>query len=531
MSENGDKTLQITETALRDGQQSLLASRLRQEELLEACPALERVGYWALEVWGGASYDACLRFLREDPWERLRALRRALPHSQLSMLLRGQSLVGYRHYADDVVRAFVRRAADNGIDLFRCFDALNDTRNLATAIEAVRRAGRHAQGALCYTTGPGYEHNYYIERGRELAELGCHSLAIKDMAGLLTPYRAAELVSALQANTGLAVHLHSHTTTGLAAMNHIKAVEAGCRHLDTALSPLAGGNSHPASESIVAAFADTLYATGLDLAAMAEAADILRRARARHADMESPLRGIDARVLHSQVPGGMIASLAQQLRENDALERLDEVMSEIPRVRAELGHPPLVTPSAQLVATQAVLNVLTGTRYATLTDEVRRYLRGHYGRPPSPPDETLLALALLEGEAISERPADLIGPELNGDDSEAHLSAVLLPEAWARFERGATAEADEVAKPLEKAPQANDSPGVVSAPLSGHVVALQVQEGDRVCPGTPLLLLEAMKMQSHIPATTAGIIGCIHTVAGAHVQRGDALITIKPFED
>ncbi len=524
MSGNGEKPLRITETALRDGQQSLLASRLQRGEMLEACTALERVGYWAIEVWGGASFDACLRFLHEDPWDRLRALRRALPHSRLSMLLRGQSLVGYRHYADDVVRAFIRRAADNGIDLFRCFDALNDSRNLATAISAVLESGRHAQGALCYTTGPGYDLDYYMKLGRELAALGCHSLAIKDMAGLLTPYRAAELVTALQADTNLPVHLHSHATTGLAAMNHLKAVEAGCRHLDTALSPLAGGNSHPATESITAAFADTPYATALNIEAMAEAAEILRRARARHAEMESPLRGIDARVLHAQVPGGMIASLAQQLRENRALERLDEVMAEIPRVRAELGHPPLVTPSAQLVATQAVLNVLSGQRYATLTDQVRRYLLGHYGRPPSPPDEPLLARALLDGEAISDRPADHIAPELGGDESEAHLNEVLLPEAWAIYQRGG----DALSEPM--AIQPIDEPGVVSAPLSGLVLAVQVSEGDRVCPGTPLLLLEAMKMQSHIPAPSAGIIERIHTAAGAEVQRGEPLITIKPLE-
>ncbi len=418
--------VQITDTVLRDGHQSLIATRMRTEDMLPICAALDDIGYWSLEAWGGATYDACLRFLKEDPWERLRALRAALPNTRLQMLLRGQNLLGYRHYADDVVRAFVLRAAANGMDVFRIFDALNDLRNLRTAVEATKEAGKHAQGTICYTTSPVHTTAGLVGLGKELAAMGCDSIAIKDMAGLLTPTATEELVKGLFDVVGLPVHLHSHATSGLAEMCQLKAIEAGCRHIDTAISSFAGGTSHPPTESMVAALHETPYDTGLDLGKLQAIGGYFREVRKKYAAFESEFTGVDTRVQVNQVPGGMISNLANQLREQNALDRFDEVMAEIPRVRADLGYPPLVTPTSQIVGTQAVLNVLTGNRYQTVTNEVKRYLQGGYGQPPAAINAALRLQAVGNAEFVEGRPADLLKPEL--DSLRAEIGALATSE-------------------------------------------------------------------------------------------------------
>ncbi len=402
----------ITDTILRDAHQSLIATRMRTEDMLPVCDKLDAVGYWSLEMWGGATFDACIRFLKEDPWERLRKLREALPNTRLQMLLRGQNLLGYRHYSDDVVRAFVARAAEGGIDVFRIFDALNDVRNLRTSIEAVKAAGKHAQGTICYTTSPVHDTAAFVAMARELAALGCDSIAIKDMAGLLTPAATVELVEALGEAVELPLHLHSHATSGLASMCQLKAIESGCRHIDTAISTFAGGTSHPPTESMVAALRGTEYDTGLDLEQLQEIGLYFFAVRKKYARFESDYTGVDTRVQVNQIPGGMISNLANQLREQAALERMDEVLAEVPRVRKDLGYPPLVTPTSQIVGTQAVLNVLSGERYKTITNEVKLYLQGRYGKAPGPVDERLRQQAIGNEEVIDCRPADLLPPEM-----------------------------------------------------------------------------------------------------------------------
>ena len=346
--------VKITETILRDAHQCLIATRMRTEDMIDACPRLDKVGFWSLEVWGGATFDACVRYLKEDPWARLRTLRKALPNTRLQMLLRGQNLLGYRHYADDVVRTFIERAVDNGIDVFRIFDALNDLRNIETSISTVKSLGKHAQGTICYTTSPVHHINDFVAVGKELANLGCDSIAIKDMAGLLTPAITAELISALIREINVPIHLHSHATSGLAGLCQYKAVENGCRHIDTAISAFAEGASHPSTETMVAAFKQTDYDTGLDLNALLDIADYFYEVRKKYHQYESEGTKTDVRVQINQVPGGMISNLHHQLKAQNALNKLPEVLAEIPRVREDLGYPPLVTPTSQIVGTQAV---------------------------------------------------------------------------------------------------------------------------------------------------------------------------------
>lgn len=404
--------IQITELVLRDGHQSLIATRLRTDDMLPICGALDAIGFWSLEVWGGATFDACVRFLKEDPWERLRRLREALPNTRLQMLLRGQNLLGYRHYADDVVEAFVARAAANGIDVFRIFDALNDVRNLETTVAAVKRSGKHAQGTICYTTSPAHDTAAFVRQAKRMADMGCDSIAIKDMGGLLTPQATGELVAALKKQLGLPVFLHSHSTSGLASMCQWVAVQNGVDHLDTAISAFAGGTSHPATESMVAALRGTPHDTGLDVARLQPIAEHFREVRRKYHQFESEFTREDVSVQINQVPGGMMSNLANQLREQGALDRIHEVFAEIPRVRADLGYIPLVTPTSQIVGTQAVMNVLAGERYKSITNEVKRFLLGHYGAAPAPVDEDLRRLAVGDGEAVDVRPADLLKPEL-----------------------------------------------------------------------------------------------------------------------
>lgn len=407
------KKIEVTDVVLRDAHQSLIATRLRTEDMLPICEKLDQVGYWSLEVWGGATFDACVRFLKEDPWERLRQLRAALPNTRLQMLLRGQNLLGYRHYADDVVEAFVAKAAANGIDVFRVFDALNDVRNLETAMRAVKKAGKHAQGTICYTTSPVHTPELFVKQAKALQAMGADSIAIKDMAGLLTPYATEALVKAIKANVDLPLVIHSHSTSGLAPLCQLKAIEAGADRIDTAISSFASGTSHPATESQVAALKGSDYDTGLDLELLSDIADYFRDVRKKYHQFESEFTREDVAVQISQVPGGMMSNLANQLKEQNALDKIREVFAEIPRVREDLGFPPLVTPTSQIVGTQAVYNVLAGQRYKTITNEVKRYLQGGYGQAPAEVNAELQKKAIGSGDVIDGRPADHIAPELD----------------------------------------------------------------------------------------------------------------------
>ncbi len=599
----------VTETVLRDAHQSLIATRMRTEDMLPVCEQLDQAGFWSLEMWGGATFDTCVRFLKEDPWERLRALRKALPNSRLQMLLRGQNLVGYRHYSDDVVKAFVAKAADNGIDIFRVFDALNDTRNLEVSIEAVKQMGKHAQGAICYTTSPVHDIASFVAMGTTLQQMGCDSIVVKDMAGLLTPYATAELFQALTSALNVPIHLHSHATSGLAAMCQLKAIEHGCYGVDTAISSFSGGTSHPPTESLIAALRHSEYDTGLDLAAIQQIGFYFYDVRKKYHQYESDYTGVDTRVQLNQVPGGMISNLANQLREQGALKRMNEVLAEIPRVREDLGFPPLVTPTSQIVGTQAVLNVLAGSRYQNITNEVKFYLQGRYGKAPGPVNPTVRQQAIGNEEVLSERPADLLKPELQrlgteiGDLAgceEDVLTYAMFPEVGRQFlEQRATGELKpETLEPRqaeEEAPRATPTefnvslhgdtynikitgsghgsqsrrpffvtvdgvpeevdieilqeitntggiqsnvpsfsqrpraikPGHVTTSMPATVVEVLVEEGTEVTAGTPLLVTEAMKMESEIQAPIAGMIRAIHIKKGDRVNPDEALIEIE----
>jgi len=406
------KQVLLTDVALRDGHQSLLATRMRTEDMLEVADRLDKVGFWSLEVWGGATFDTCLRFLKEDPWERLRAIKRVMPNTRLQMLLRGQNLVGYRHYPDDVVNAFVERASANGVDVFRIFDALNDIRNMEASIAAVRRSNKHVEAAICYTTSPVHSIDRFIDLARRLEDLGTDTLCIKDMAGLLAPMDAYKLIRGLKAAVRVPIHLHSHYTSGMASTSALMAILGGLDMLDTALSPLSGGTSHPPTETFVALLRGTPYDTRLDLQTLPPIAEVLRMARKKYHQFESDFAGVDSEILLSQIPGGMLSNLAAQLTEQNALDKMKAVLEEVPRVRQDFGYPPLVTPTSQIVGTQATLNVLTGERYKVVTTETKNYLQGLYGLPPGPVDETIRRKALGDEPVIAVRPADLLEPEL-----------------------------------------------------------------------------------------------------------------------
>ncbi len=459
----------LSDLVLRDGHQSLIATRLRTEHMLPICARLDNIGFWSLEAWGGATFDACVRFLKEDPWERLAKLRKALPNTPIQMLLRGQNLLGYRHYADDVVRAFVKKSADNGVDVFRIFDAMNDLRNMQVSVAAVLQAGKHAQGAISYTTSPVHDIPHFVTLAKSLADFGCQSIAIKDMAGLLTPAVATELVSAIRQATGLPVHTHSHATSGLASMTLLKAVEAGASMIDTCISAFSEGASHPTTESMVAALAGTPYDTGIKLADLEEIAAYFREIRKLYWQYESSFTGVDPRVLISQVPGGMISNLSNQLKEQRALDRMDEVLAEIPRVRADLGYPPLVTPTSQIVGTQAVLNVLSGGRYKTITNEVKLYFQGRYGQTPAPVNSEIRSMAIGTQDVIHCRPADLIADEMDKLRNEIEgiaqceedvLTYAMFPDLARTFlqERNADTLTPEVLLPISAKDAGNQTP-------------------------------------------------------------------------
>nr|AEO27422.1 pyruvate carboxylase subunit B [Pseudomonas sp. 19-rlim] len=456
------KKITVTDTILRDAHQSVIATRMRTEDMLPICDKLDKVGYWSLEVWGGATFDACVRFLKEDPWERLRQLKAALPNTRLQMLLRGQNLLGYRHYSDDVVRAFVAKAAVNGIDVFRIFDAMNDVRNLRVSIEAVKAAGKHAQGTISYTTSPVHTVEAFVAQARAMQAMGIDSIAIKDMAGLLTPYATADLVKALKAEIDLPVFIHSHDTAGLGSMCQLKAIEAGADHIDTAISSFAWGTSHPGTESMVAALKGSAYDTGLDLALIQEIGLYFYAVRKKYHQFESEFTAVDTRVQVNQVPGGMMSNLANQLKEQGALNRINEVFAEIPKVREDLGFPPLVTPTSQIVGTQAVFNVLAGERYKTITNEVKLYLQGRYGQAPGKVNEALRKQAIGSEEVIDVRPADLIPPELAklraevgslAKSEEDVLTYAMFPDIGRKFleERAAGTLTPEVLLPIPEA--------------------------------------------------------------------------------
>ena len=452
------KKIEVTDVVLRDAHQSLIATRMRTEDMLPICDKLDKVGYWSLEVWGGATFDACVRFLKEDPWERLRQLKKALPNTRLQMLLRGQNLLGYRHYADDVVEAFVQKAADNGIDVFRVFDALNDLRNIETAMKAVKKAGKHAQGTICYTTSPVHTPALFVEQAKAMQAMGADSIVIKDMAGLLTPYGTYELVKAIKAAIDVPLVIHSHSTAGLAPLCQLKAIEAGADRIDTAISSFASGTSHPATESQVAALKSTEYDTGLDLELLGEIADYFREVRKKYHQFESEFTREDVSVQINQVPGGMMSNLANQLKEQNALDKIREVFAEIPRVREDLGFPPLVTPTSQIVGTQAVYNVLAGQRYKTITNEVKRYLQGGYGAAPAAVNAELQKKAIGNESVNDGRPADLLSPEMNklrddigtlAQSEEDVLTFAMFPDLGREFLQQ---RADGTLKPEELLP-------------------------------------------------------------------------------
>lgn len=596
------RKIHITDVILRDAHQSLIATRMRTEDMLPACEWLDQAGYWSLECWGGATFDACVRFLKEDPWERLRTLRKALPNTRLQMLLRGQNLLGYRHYGDDVVEAFVAKAAENGMDVFRVFDALNDVRNLETSVKAVKKAGKHAQGTICYTVSPVHNTDAYLQQAKAMADMGADSIAIKDMAGLLTPTVTAELVGKLKQTLNLPVFLHSHATSGMAPMCQWAAMEAGVDHIDTALSAFAGGTSHPPTESLVAALHDAGFETGLNLELLDKATRHFREVRKKYHQFESDYNGVDTSVLLSQVPGGMMSNLANQLKEQGALDRIQDVFEEIPRVRKDLGYPPLVTPTSQIVGTQAVINVLAGKRYESITNEVKKYLQGWYGKAPAAVDPELQRRAVGKEELVAERPANLIPRELDElrkqvgelatceedvltyamfpDQARAYLeqrrNGNLQPEPLepvpakgsvgpvaTRFkitvhgesydihvtganpvsdnERRFYMTVDGVPEEIQLASESDGeqgggkSGGRASATKEGHVttsmpgniVDVLVKEGDEVQAGDPVLIIEAMKMETEVKATIAGSVKGVFIAKGDRVVPGEVLLEIE----
>jgi oxaloacetate decarboxylase alpha subunit len=419
------KPLAITDVVLRDAHQSLFATRMRIEDMLPIAAELDKVGYWSLETWGGATFDSCIRFLGEDPWERLRELKKAMPNTPMQMLLRGQNLLGYRHYADDVVEKFVERAHKNGMDVFRIFDAMNDVRNFEKAVKATIDVGGHAQGTLSYTTSPVHNADTWVDLAKRLEDLGCHSLCIKDMSGLLKPYEAEELITRIKASCHVPLALHCHATTGLSTATAIKAVEAGIDILDTAISSMSQTYGHTPTETVIAMLEGTERDTGLSLTEIAPIAAYFREVRKKYAKWEGALKGVDSRILIAQVPGGMLTNMEGQLKEQGAADKLDEVLQEIPKVRQDLGYIPLVTPTSQIVGTQAVINVLTGERYKSITKETAGILKGEYGAAPAALNAELQARVLDGAEAITCRPADLLQAEME------HLTKELLEKAKA----------------------------------------------------------------------------------------------------
>ena len=561
--------LAITDVVLRDAHQSLFATRLRLEDMLPIADKLDQVGFWSLETWGGATFDACIRFLGEDPWERLRALKKAMPNTPMQMLFRAQNILGYRHYGDDVVERFVERAADNGMDVFRIFDAMNDLRNFETAVRATLKVGRHAQGAMSYTVSPVHDLQYWLDMAKGLLEdLGCHSICIKDMAGLLTPYTCFELVSRLKETVAVPIAMQSHATTGMSTTTNIKAAEAGIDMVDTAISSMSMTYGHSATESVVAILQGTERDTGLDLNLLEEIAAYFRVVRKKYAKFEGALRGVDSRILVAQVPGGMLTNMESQLREQGAADRMDEVLKEIPRVRKDLGYIPLVTPTSQIVGTQAVLNVLTGERYKTITKETAGVLKGEYGAAPAAVDAELQQRVLADGEeAITCRPADLIEAELDkltdefrhiaeergirvaNDEIDDVLTYALFPQIGLKFlENRDNPAAFEPPPGTEQAPQAAPAaaPAAVTPPaaeayqvtVDGRVYQVVVAPGGEVTHVAPATAAPAAAVPpaaprgaaTPVPAPLAGNIFKVNVAAGQAIKSGDVIMILEAMK-
>jgi oxaloacetate decarboxylase alpha subunit len=553
------QALGITDVVLRDAHQSLFATRLRLDDMLPIAGKLDQIGYWSVETWGGATFDSCIRYLGEDPWHRIRSLKEAMPNTRQQMLLRGQNLLGYRHYADDVVRKFVERAAINGVDVFRVFDAMNDPRNLETAIKAVQENERHAQGTISYTLSPVHDLNNWTDLAKRIEDMGAHSLCIKDMAGLLKPFTAYELVKNIKQAIDIPIQLHSHATTGLSTATILKAVEAGIDNIDSAISTMSMTYGHSATETIVSIFEGTDHATGLNVELLAEVADYFREVRKKYASWEGSLKGVDARILNAQVPGGMLTNMESQLREQGASDRFADVLAEIPRVREDLGFIPLVTPTSQIVGTQSVLNVLTGERYKNIAKETEGILKGEYGAAPAPFNTELQERVLDGSEAISCRPADLIEPEMDRLTAElqeiAETDTIQLEEGEREIDDVLTyalftqvglnflknrnnPDAFEPVPTLEAAEAATRAPSdeeVYTIAVNGQSYVVQVNEGgdiSNVTASVPVAAAPTATAASGKPVTAplAGSIWKVEVAAGQHVQEGDVLVILEAMK-
>jgi oxaloacetate decarboxylase alpha subunit len=562
------KKIKMTELVLRDAHQSLFATRLRLDDMLPIAQKLDSIGYWSLEAWGGATFDSCIRFLGEDPWVRLRELKKACPKTPLQMLLRGQNLLGYRHYADDVVERFVERCVANGMDVFRVFDALNDPRNMKAALQAVRKFGGHAQGTLSYTTSPVHTMQTWLDTTEQLLEIGIDSLVIKDMSGILNPMAAADLVREIKKRFDVELHLHCHSTTGMAEMALLKAIEAGVDGIDTAISSMSGTYGHPATESMVATLQGTEYDTGLDIPRLEKIAAYFRNVRKKYAKFEGQLRGVDSRILVAQVPGGMLTNLENQLKQQNASDKLDLVLEEIPRVRKDLGYIPLVTPTSQIVGTQSVINVLTGERYKTIAKETAGILKGEYGKTPAPVDSALQARVLEGAAPVTDRPADHIAPEMAKIEAEVAeqakakgvkladnavddaLIVALFPQiAWkflenrnnpAAFEPAPTGNESAVEnKPVSKAAPVASGSAIYTVELEGKAFVVKVSEGGDIshvatttAPAAPQTAPAPAPTSGGTPVTApmAGNIWKVVATEGQTVAAGDVLFILEAMK-
>jgi pyruvate carboxylase subunit B len=575
---NQNKVL-ITDTTLRDAHQSLIATRMKTEDMIPIARQIDKAGFFSVEAWGGATFDSSIRFLAEDPWDRLKLLREELTHTPIQMLLRGQNLVGYRHYPDDVVDRFVEYAHKNGVDIFRVFDALNDIRNMTRSMKKVKDVGAHLQGTICYTTSPVHTNETFIGMARDLYALECDSICIKDMAGLIMPHSARDLISGIKKAVDIRVDLHSHSTSGIASMSYQSAVDAGVDILDTAMSPFALGTSQPPTESVVASLQGTARDTGIDLIQLREVKNLCLKLREKYEGLVNPIsERVDSDVLIYQLPGGMISNLVSQLQEQDALDRRSEVLEEVPRVREDLGYPPLVTPTSQIVGTQAVLNVLLGgERYRNVTKEVKDYVRGLYGKSPAPISDAIRHLIIDDEEVITVRPADLLEPLYEKMKQQAIadglvkkeedvLTYILYPAIAPSFLKGErkieeiparqkqTSAPSDIPHSMEvevdgeifnvriisvggsavaTAPQASekiprgDIQGGIKSNMQGMVLEVAVSRGADVKKGDLLLVLEAMKMENPIHSPVDGKITDIFIDVGDVVQNGDVLMVVE----
>jgi oxaloacetate decarboxylase alpha subunit len=558
------KPLGITDVILRDAHQSLLATRMRLDDMLPIAEKLDKVGFWSLESWGGATFDSCIRYLGEDPWERIRELKKAMPNTQQQMLLRGQNLLGYRHYADDVVDRFCERAAENGVDVFRIFDAMNDPRNLDRAIKAVRKTGKHAQGTIAYTTSPVHTIDMWVELAKEVADMGADSIAIKDMAGILKPYVAYDLVSRLKKELDIPIHMQCHATTGMSTATAIKAAEAGIDNVDTAISSMSMTYGHSPTEAVVAILEGTDRDTGLDLNLLEEIAAYFREVRKKYAKFEGSLRGTDSRILIAQVPGGMLTNMENQLREQNASDKFDQVLEEIPKVREDLGFIPLVTPTSQIVGTQAVLNVLTGERYKSISKETSAILKGEYGAAPAPMNKQLQERVLDGKEVMTCRPADVLEPEMDKLTDELKkladekgiklaentvddvLTYALFPQIGLKFlENRDNPDAFEPVPTAESAAPATkaDGPETYTVDVNGKKFVVAVSEGGEITQiqgeGGAASAPAASGGSAPAPAAgegeplvapLGGNIFKVHVSPGDTVEEGDVLIILEAMK-